>query len=203
MNHLEKIAYYFNTRAAYYDNPVTTFIGERELRVIRTLVPSGSQVLDYGCGTGRTTLDHLCRGCQVTAYDLSGKMLARAEAKAQQLGLLAEFTTDPARLANRTWPIVTCIGVLDYYPDPAPLLRTLCEYLSPKGRLIVTYPNALSPLGWLYRLGSRFTIPALTRTPQFARQTAAQAGLQVLSLRFAFPSVRPFGHTLILALTEK
>lgn len=203
MNHLEKIAYYFNTRAAYYDNPVTTFIGERELRVIRTLVPSGSQVLDYGCGTGRTTLDHLRRGCQVTAYDLSGKMLVRAEAKAQQLGLLAEFTTDITRLANRTWPIVTCIGVLDYYPDPAPLLRTLCEYLSPKGRLIVTYPNALSPLGWLYRLGSRFTIPALPRTPQFARRAAAQAGLQVLSLRFAFPSVPPFGHTLILALEEK
>ena len=36
----------FDARAAHYDNPLTTFIGEHELRCIRPLVPPGSAVLD-------------------------------------------------------------------------------------------------------------------------------------------------------------
>ena len=202
MNTIEKIGQDFNTHATRYDNPLTAFIGERELRPIRRLVPPGSQVLDYGCGTGRTTLDHARRRCQVTAYDISSEMLSRAEAKARQLDLTIEFTTDTSKLTARIWPIVTCIGVLDYYPNPVPLLLTLRQYLSPDGCLIVTYPNALSPLGWLYALLSRFTIPATPRTPYFARQAAAQAGLRVTSLAFAFPAIRPIGFTLILGLVS-
>ena len=201
MNNIDKIGQHFNARAARYDNAVTAFVGERELRPIRRLVPPGSQVLDYGCGTGRTTLDHARRGCQVTAYDLSPEMLARAQAKAQELQLVIEFVTDPAKLTARTWPVVTCIGVLDYYPNPGPLLRTLSQFLTPTGRLIVTYPNALSPLGWLYTGLSRFTVPATPRSPHFAQQAAAQAGLHVASLEYAFPAIRPIGHTLILELT--
>ncbi len=72
---------HFNARAKRYDNPLTAFIGERELRQIRPLVPVNSIVLDYGCGTGRTTLDLLKRGCIVTAYDISSEMLAIAQKK--------------------------------------------------------------------------------------------------------------------------
>lgn len=203
MTHLEKVGQHFDDRAARYDNPWTAFVGEQELRVIRQFVPPGATVLDYGCGTGRTTLDHLRRSCAVTAYDLSGEMLAVAQAKAKRQGLSAEFTLDAQALAGRTWPWVTCIGVLDYYPDPVPLLKTVRDYLAPQGRLVVTYPDALSPLGWLYALGSRFTFPATPRTPHFARKAAAHAGLRVLDLRFAFPSVPALGHTLVLALARR
>lgn len=191
----------FDARASRYDNWLTAFIGEHELRCIRPLVPPASAVLDYGCGTGRTTLDHLGRNCTVTAYDLSAKMLAVAEAKAQQAGFDAEFVTDVTRLLGRTWTIVTCIGVLDYYPDPVPLLQALRQHLAPGGHLVVTYPNALSPLGWLYALSSRLTIPAFPRTPGSARQVAVRAGLRVSSLGYAFPPLPPLALTLVLALS--
>ena len=196
------VARHFDGRAARYDNPVTAFVGERELRVIRPLVPAGAVVLDYGCGTGRSALDHLRRGCHVTAFDISRNMLSRAEARAQAEGWSAEaeFTADETRLAGRTWPVVTAIGVLDYYADPAPLLKTLSQYVAPGGGLVVTYPNALSPLAWGYALGSRFTFPALPRTPAFARQAAQQAGLAVVCLAYAFPAGAPWGHTLVLKL---
>lgn len=194
---------HFDSRAGHYDNPLTAFIGERELRVIRHLVPPASAVLDYGCGAGRAALDHARRGCAVTAYDLSPAMLALAQRKARRLGLSAEFTADLNRLAGRRWPVVTCLGVLDYYPDPVPLLRALRNYLAPAGRLIVTYPNALSPLGWAYALASRLTYPCLPRTPAFARRAAMRAGYTVVSLRYAFPSFRPFGHTLVLELERQ
>ena len=99
----------FNARASRYDNRLTAFIGECELRCMRPLVPPGSTVLDYGCGTGRTTLDHLRGNCTATAYDFSAKMLAVAEAKARRADFDAEFVSDVTRLLGRTWAIVTCI----------------------------------------------------------------------------------------------
>lgn len=197
------IAQRFDRRAASYDNAWTAFVGERELRQMRPLIPGGVAVLDYGCGSGRVTLDLLQRGCQVTAYDISPNMLARAKEKAETLKLAqdnVEFLTDPALLEGRTWPYITCIGVLDYYPDPRPLLRSLGTFLTENGRLIVSFPNALSPLAWFYALGSRLTVPALPRTPAFVRRAVQESGLIMLAERYAFPALAWLGHTLIVAL---
>lgn len=200
MTRSEQIGRAFDARALHYDNPVTAFIGERELRVIRPLISAHSDVLDYGCGTGRTALDHARRGCRVTAYDISPAMLGQAREKSKQAGLTAEFVADENQLAGRVWPVITCIGVLDYYPDPVPLLRHLRHYLAPGGRLIVTYPNAYSPLGWLYAVQSRFTVKAVPRSPRFTRKAASQAGLRVFTLRYAFPAIPPIGYTIVLGL---
>jgi 2-polyprenyl-3-methyl-5-hydroxy-6-metoxy-1,4-benzoquinol methylase len=196
------IRQHFNRRAAHYDNRVTAFIGERELRLIRKLIPPGSVVLDYGCGTGRTTIDLLQRGCHVTAFDISQEMIRLAEVRAGQVGFSAEFTTDSDKLSDRIWPLVTCIGVLDYYAYPQPLLELLGSYLAPGGRLIVTYPNALSPLGWAYALGSRFRFPVIPHTPRYARQVALRSGLRSVSLGFAFPAIPFLGHTLVVEMVE-
>jgi 2-polyprenyl-3-methyl-5-hydroxy-6-metoxy-1,4-benzoquinol methylase len=202
MAHEDRIEQHFDERAARYHNPVTDFMGERELRVIRTFVPEGSHVLDYGCGSGRATLDHLRRGCDVTAYDLSREMLGLAQRRAGELGVTAEFTADEAALAGRTWPLVTCIGVLDYYTDPQPLLAALRTYLAPGGRLVVTWPNAASPLGQAYRIGSAmFTLGSHPRSAASARRACEAAGLTVEELRYAAPSVRGLAHTLVLALS--
>jgi SAM-dependent methyltransferase len=205
LRRVDAVARHFDSRASRYDNPVTTYIGERELRVIRPLVPAGALVLDYGCGTGRSALDHLRRGCSVTAFDISRNMLAQAESRARAESRLtgAEFTADESQLAGRTWPVVTAIGVLDYYADPVPVLNTLSRYVAAGGCLVVTYPNALSPLAWLYALGSRLTFPAIPRTPAFARRAARQAGLEVACLAYAFPAVALWGHTLVLQLVRR
>jgi 2-polyprenyl-3-methyl-5-hydroxy-6-metoxy-1,4-benzoquinol methylase len=195
---LHQIRRHFEARAARYDNPLTAFIGERELRQVRPYVPAGSRVLDYGCGTGRTTLDLLRRGCQVTAYDLAPAMLHMAEQRAQRAGLAAEFTAEPEAFRGRQWPIVTCIGVLDYYADPLPLLRQLRQHVAPGGRLVATYPNACSPLGWLYVLGARFRLRVYARSPAAARAAAGAAGLRLQAIRHAFPALPPLGHTLIV-----
>lgn len=197
---MDKIRNSFEKRAANYDNPVTAYIGERELRVIRRLVPAGSSVLDYGCGTGRSALDHARRGCKVTAYDLSPNMLSYAENKAKEIGADIEFTASLQQLSGRRWPVVTCIGVMDYYPNPKPLLHELSRYLETGGSLVVTLPNALSPLGWLYFILSRFTTPAVPRSPWFVRRVAKAAGLGVSSLLYAFPSLAPLGHTLVVKM---
>jgi 2-polyprenyl-3-methyl-5-hydroxy-6-metoxy-1,4-benzoquinol methylase len=200
MSSTAEVGRHFDERAARYDNWVSNFAGEQELRVVRKFVPAGSKVLDYGCGTGRTTLDLLRRGCEVTGYDLSPEMLARAKVKAEEQGYEAELTADPAQLVGRTWPVVACIGVLDYAPNPSPLLRTLRSHVAPGGRLVVTHPNATSVLGWTYIVASRWTVPAYARTPWFAERAAVSAGLRVERLGFAFPPLRGLGHTVVLSL---
>jgi SAM-dependent methyltransferase len=196
----EQIGSSFDARAARYTNPVTDFMGERELRVIRTLVPEGSRVLDFGCGTGRTTIDLLRRGCTVTACDVSEGMLAICVARVAAERFECELTSDVSRMAGRTWPVVTAIGVLDYYPDPVPLLETIASYLAPGGRLVTTFPNALSPLAWAYWAGSRFTVPATPRTSRFVRAAARRAGLSVTAIAYAAPAIAPLGHTLVLSM---
>jgi 2-polyprenyl-3-methyl-5-hydroxy-6-metoxy-1,4-benzoquinol methylase len=202
MTHPDLVRQHFDRHAPHYDNPLTSFIGERELRLIQKLVPPGSEVLDYGCGTGRTTLDLLRRGCRVTAFDISIKMLAIAETRAAQLGYPAEFHTDLNCLVGRKWPWVTCIGVFDYYLDPVPLLLSLSSFMSPDGRLVVTYPNALSPLGWSYALGSTFRMPIIPRTPRFVLRAARQSHLKVTHLSFAFPALSYIGLTLVVEMVK-
>jgi 2-polyprenyl-3-methyl-5-hydroxy-6-metoxy-1,4-benzoquinol methylase len=202
VTHSEQVRQYFDRHAARYDNPFTTFIGIHELRAIQKRVPPGSTVLDYGCGTGRTTLDLLQRDCKVTAYDISVEMLGIAKARATQLEYLAEFTTDIEMLSGRSWPLVTCIGVLDYYSDPSPLLKRLSTYLAVDGRLVVTYPNGLSPLGWAYTLGSIFRMRVFARTPDFVQQAAMQANLKVSHLCFAFPGSPYLGLTLVVEMVR-
>jgi hypothetical protein len=89
---------------------------------------------------------------------------------------------------------------MDYYPDPTPLLKILRAYLEPSGLLVVTFPNVLSPLAWMYIAGSRFTVPAIARTPRFVRRSAAQAGFRILSLSYVFPGIPALGHTLVAGL---
>jgi 2-polyprenyl-3-methyl-5-hydroxy-6-metoxy-1,4-benzoquinol methylase len=192
----------FNQRANHYDNPLATFLGERELRQIRRLVPPSSTVLDYGCGTGRTTLDLLRRGCTVTAYDISAEMLAIARTRASQAGFTACFTTDPEQLAGVVWPVITLIGVLDYYPDPSPIFSTLIPLLTPGGTLVATIPNALSPLSWIYAAGSRLTCPATPRSIGFIHRQAARAGLRLIQHHYAFPAIPFIGYTLVMSFTR-
>ena len=203
MEHRDRIEQYYDERAARYHNPVTDFMGERELRVIRELVPEGSHVLDYGCGSGRATIDHLRRGCTVTAYDLSREMLALAQHRAGPLASAAEFTAEETELAGRVWPVVTCIGVFDYYADPAPLLATLRGHTGPGGRIVVTWPNSRSPLGQAYRIGSAlFTLAAHPRPAAAVRRACEDAGLRVDDLRYAAPGLPGLAHTLVLALAR-
>jgi len=70
------------------------------------------------------------------------------------------------------------------------------------GRLVVTWPNALSPLGWLYTIASRFTIPAVPRTPKFIRRSVQKAGFEIFALEYAFPELAPLGHTLVVGLKQ-
>ncbi|MBI3963278.1 MAG: class I SAM-dependent methyltransferase [Deinococcus sp.] len=198
---LARVVAHYNHRARVYDrNLFTRFIGRAELQALLQLLPPADQALDYGCGSGRVALALAQRGYQVTAYDPAERMLALAREKARRAGLAMQFVPQRALLASQRFQLVTCVGVLDYYPSAAPLLRELAGLTVPGGYLLISAPNALSPLGHAYRLLASPQLPVHPRVPQALWQEAQAVGLRPLACRYAFPALPPAGMTVLLLL---
>lgn len=199
--HYSLIRRRFDRRASQYlRNPFTHWVGRSELAALRNMMPSPprpgeSPALDFGCGTGRVTAMLLELGYRVTGYDLSSGMLDQARATIGERPDVL-FTSDPQALQG-AWPLIVALGVLDYYPDSAPLWQEWRRLLSPGGALLVTAPNARSALARFYVLASRFTCQAYATTLEGLTPPAQTAGFTVTEVTFAFPR-RWWGHTIVL-----
>ena len=185
----------------YHLNPFTRWVGYSELSVLRKMIPTAprpgeNRALDLGCGTGRVTAMLLELGYNVTAYDISSRMLDRARTN---IGKRPDvfFTSDPNEISN-PWPLIVSLGVLDYYPDKTSILNEWRQLLSNDGRLLVTVPNANSPFVWVYTSLSRFTCQAYSTTAEKLAPAVWYSGLSLLDVQFAFPH-RWWGHTIVLS----
>lgn len=188
-----------STRYRY--NPFTHWVGCSELATMREMLPPPqpgiTPALDFGCGTGRVTALLLEAGYSVTGYDLSPGMIEQARAAIGERSDV-RFTSDP-EVAKGPWALITALGVLDYYPDSTALWKEWRRLILPGGTLLVTAPNAHSPLAWVYTMLSRFTCHAYAATFEKLAASAWTADFTPVDVRFAFPR-RWWGHTMVLAL---
>ncbi len=203
---IEKLRYLrrrFNRLSNYYSyNPFTRWVGASELGAMRDLLPQPAQrgetpALDFGCGTGRVTKLLLEAGYSVTAYDLSPGMVQQARATIGERKDV-RFTSDPEE-ARGPWALIASLGVLDYYPDSIALWNEWRRLIQPGGTMLVTAPNAHSPLARIYATLSRFTCQAYATTFENLAISARSTGFTLLDVRFAFPRVW-WGHTVVMAL---
>jgi 2-polyprenyl-3-methyl-5-hydroxy-6-metoxy-1,4-benzoquinol methylase len=109
---------------------------------LRKRARPGSAVLDVGCGIGRWSLELARQGHDVTAVDLSPRMIERAEARAREAGVVCRFAVgDAARLAlDRTFDLILCVTVLQHITDPVAAetaIARLAAHLSPGGELVL------------------------------------------------------------------
>ncbi|RYG24585.1 class I SAM-dependent methyltransferase [bacterium] len=84
---------FFDAHAPHYDaNPFTQYT-QAEIDFLLSLfaLPTGSSILDVGCGTGRHAVELAKRGYRVTGIDLSEGMLNVARAKAAVEGVDVKF----------------------------------------------------------------------------------------------------------------
>jgi SAM-dependent methyltransferase len=108
-------------------------------------LPPGAQVLDAGCGSGRT-LDELTRYGQVHGMELNpvGAAAARARGHAD----VREGRIEATPFEDASFDLVTCLDVIEHTPDDVASLRDLRRVTRPGGWLVVTVPA--HPRLWSY-----------------------------------------------------
>jgi len=97
-------------------------------------VPAG-HILEVGVGTGKN-MPFYPAGAQVTAIDLSDKMLARARARAVSLGIavdLRQMDAQHLEFPDHAFDVAVASFVFCSVPDPIQGLRELGRVVCPDG----------------------------------------------------------------------
>lgn len=118
--------------------------------------PSGSTVLDYGCGVG-----HFLQAVRAEGFVPFGVEFdaAAAASAAVSVGCPVVTVSDLERLGSAQLFDVLHLGdVLEHLPDPAATLASLLPLLKPGGLLFVQGPLEInsSPVYWCARLFGAF-----------------------------------------------
>ena len=111
---------------------------EKRLRIISEHVPSGSRVLDAGCGSGayvRALANYEVLGIEFSAR----KVDAAADPRVQQGNI------ESLPFQGATFDAVLLNEVLEHVPNEMLALREAARVLQPDGLLILFSPNRLYP----------------------------------------------------------
>ena len=107
-------------------------LGEPQL--IDGAVPSGSEILELGCGAGRITHELVALGHRVTAVDNSAEMLAHVRGAATVLADIESLDL------GRSFAVVVLASNFLNAPEPAELdavLAACARHVEPRGRVLL------------------------------------------------------------------
>jgi 2-polyprenyl-3-methyl-5-hydroxy-6-metoxy-1,4-benzoquinol methylase len=114
----------------------------------------GKRVLDVGAGLGESSAYFALRGAEVTAVDISPRMVETAQALARRHGVAIEgivSSGEDLNLPPNTYDIVYAANVIHHVEDRARLLEQLHHALKPGGRIFTIDPIAYNPVINVYR----------------------------------------------------
>ncbi len=140
----------FDALAADYDrqeseNTIRRRMRERSLAVLEATFPSGSSLLDIGCGTGTEALWLANRGRHVTAIDPSAQMLdiLNVRARAVKLDIPTHLLRagDLGNLTGEFDGAYSSFGALNAEPDISAALAALARRLRPGGKIVLGVMN--------------------------------------------------------------
>jgi SAM-dependent methyltransferase len=143
----------FGPVAREYDCWYRTSAGRAHDRVqkadVDTLLPRprpGAELLDVGCGTGHWTRFFAGLGYQVHGVDLSGEMIAVAEAHDAPICTFAVADAAYLPFPDARFDVVAAMAVLEFVPDAAAVIREMARCTRGGGSILIGTLNRLSEL---------------------------------------------------------
>jgi SAM-dependent methyltransferase len=98
--------------------PISRLFRELSLEFFLEHIPSGSRVLDCGCGDGAVSLPLAAKGCEVDALDIKPERLARLDAARGALPIRTHCADImSARFEEETFDYVISRQFLTHFPD--------------------------------------------------------------------------------------
>jgi len=125
-------------------------------RLLQLAPPTaGERVLDVACGTGLIALaaaEQVGEAGQVTGVDISGRMVAVAERRAEALGLantrFARMEGECLDCEDASFDLLYCALGLMYMPEWDHALRQMHRVLRPGGRIALAVWGERGRCGW-------------------------------------------------------
>lgn len=130
---------------------------ERKRRLLELLDGTEEgKVLDVGCGPGVVVSEVLSLGCEYWGVDGSPQMIEECVRRygADPRAHFEVMNAEALRFASGSFDAVMCIGVIDRVPRAERAIAEMARVLKPNGRLLISFPNLLSPYaiwrGYIY-----------------------------------------------------
>lgn len=120
--------------------------GNYFVELVRRWIPTGSYVLDYGCGPGRLGREIQACGLRVMGVDTSADMIKQASSLSETGADLSFKVINHAQEASSDGPYdaIVCSSVIEYVPDAEGLVRLFRASLRGPGVLIISFANSRS-----------------------------------------------------------
>jgi ubiquinone/menaquinone biosynthesis C-methylase UbiE len=176
---------------AYTDgSPVSHYFTTRLSHVDALLdIPSGSKVLDIGCGPGMMAEPLVRRGMSFFGVDVSKEMIRACQGRVGDSHEchLAIGSIEHIPFADRCFDACICTGVLEYVENQILAIREVTRVLKPDGVFIISLLNKVSPYRVVENL--RFAIRGQARpermfTERHGRYLVQAAGLKLVDLLY-------------------
>lgn len=160
--------------------------------------PLGERALDVGCGAGALMRSLSWAGWSVEGVDLDPR--AAEAAREASGGSVHVGAFDEVDLPREAFQLIALFHSFEHFPDPLRVLARARELLSPKGRVVLVYPNASSagtrlfgPDWFAWEAPRHLLLPPAAAV----RRAASKVGLRVTKAR-----TRTTGADLIYAYSR-
>lgn len=120
---------------------------------------TGLRILEAGCGPGFLSSYLLNHGAQVTAFDISPRMIELAREKTQGRAqiFVGDMALPLANLKNASFDLVVSSLAIDYVRDWTTPLHEFYRVLKPQGRLVFSVQHPTATYLW-YKPASAFGV---------------------------------------------